>query len=92
MKVCAETAAAPSSRLLLAPDVLSALLFRTRFVQLLGSFERSDPSFQSPPHSVDPQDALQAIYTAPPNITGLLIFICGYIESSAYNGDLAEGR
>jgi len=34
------------------------------------------------------EDALQAIYTAPPNITGLLIFICGYIESSAYNGKL----
>ncbi|CAJ1432205.1 unnamed protein product [Effrenium voratum] len=34
------------------------------------------------------EDALQAIYTAPPNITALLLFACGYIESSAYDGKL----
>ncbi|CAK9049789.1 Light-harvesting complex stress-related protein 3.1 [Durusdinium trenchii] len=33
-------------------------------------------------------DALQAIYTAPPNLTALLIFIAGYIESSSYDGKL----
>ena len=30
----------------------------------------------------------QAIYTAPPNLTALLIFIAGYIESSSYDGKL----
>jgi len=34
------------------------------------------------------EDALQAIYTAPPNITALLLVACGYIESSAYGGKL----
>eukprot|EP00913_Durusdinium_trenchii_P002271 g2096.t2 len=29
-----------------------------------------------------------AIYTAPPNLTALLIFIAGYIESSSYDGKL----
>jgi len=33
-------------------------------------------------------DALQAIYTAPVNMTALLLFAAGYIESSTYNGKL----
>jgi len=33
-------------------------------------------------------DALQAIYTAPANLTGVLLFVAGYIESSSYNGKL----
>jgi len=33
-------------------------------------------------------DALQAIFTAPPNFTALLLVAAGYIESSAYGGKL----
>jgi len=33
-------------------------------------------------------DALQAIYTAPVNMTALLLVAAGYIESSTYNGKL----
>ena len=29
---------------------------------------------------------IEAIYTAPVNLTGLLLFAAGYIESSSYNG------
>jgi len=35
------------------------------------------------------QDALQAIYVAPVNMTALLLVIAGYIESSSYGGSLA---
>lgn len=28
----------------------------------------------------------QAIYTAPPNLTAVLVFLAGYIESSSYKG------
>ena len=28
----------------------------------------------------------QAIYTAPPNLTAVLVFLAGYIESSSYDG------
>ena len=34
------------------------------------------------------QDALQAIYVAPVNMTALLLVAAGYIESSAYGGIL----
>ena len=42
------------------------------------------------------EDALQAVYTAPLNATGVLLFLCGYIESSTYGGkitmlDMFEG-
>ena len=32
------------------------------------------------------EDALKAIWTAPVNMTALLLVVCGYIESSAYGG------
>eukprot|EP00931_Biecheleriopsis_adriatica_P013801 TRINITY_DN1152_c0_g1_i8.p1 TRINITY_DN1152_c0_g1~~TRINITY_DN1152_c0_g1_i8.p1 ORF type:complete len:294 (-),score=69.59 TRINITY_DN1152_c0_g1_i8:254-1063(-) len=43
------------------------------------------------------EDALQAFWTAPAGATGLLIFIAGYLESSAYGGkitmlDMFEGE
>ena len=34
------------------------------------------------------QDALQAIYVAPVNMTAVLLVAAGYIESSAYGGIL----
>jgi len=34
------------------------------------------------------EDALQAFWTAPAGATGLLIFIAGYLESSAYGGKI----
>mmetsp|Transcript_68943 Transcript_68943/g.162111 ORF Transcript_68943/g.162111 Transcript_68943/m.162111 type:complete len:734 (+) Transcript_68943:81-2282(+) len=42
-------------------------------------------------------DALQAVYTAPLNATGVLLFLAGYIESNAYGGkitmlDMFEGE
>lgn len=36
------------------------------------------------------QDALQAIYVAPVNMTALLLVFAGYIESSSYGGSLAQ--
>ncbi|CAK9110075.1 unnamed protein product, partial [Durusdinium trenchii] len=41
-----------------------------------------------PGGSETPMMLPQAIYTAPPNLTALLIFIAGYIESSSYDGKL----
>eukprot|EP00931_Biecheleriopsis_adriatica_P013792 TRINITY_DN1152_c0_g1_i10.p1 TRINITY_DN1152_c0_g1~~TRINITY_DN1152_c0_g1_i10.p1 ORF type:complete len:534 (-),score=138.84 TRINITY_DN1152_c0_g1_i10:254-1663(-) len=43
------------------------------------------------------EDALQAFWTAPAGATGLLVFIAGYLESSAYGGkitmlDMFEGE
>ncbi|CAE7658448.1 unnamed protein product, partial [Symbiodinium microadriaticum] len=38
------------------------------------------PGFDAAP------DALQAIYVAPANATGVLLFLAGYIESSSYGG------
>ena len=48
------------------------------------------PGFEGAP------DALQAVYTAPANASGVLLFLCGYIESAAYGGkitmlDMFEG-
>ena len=48
------------------------------------------PGFEGAP------DALQAVYTAPLNASGVLLFLCGYIESAAYGGkitmlDMFEG-
>mmetsp|Transcript_44172 Transcript_44172/g.105189 ORF Transcript_44172/g.105189 Transcript_44172/m.105189 type:complete len:696 (-) Transcript_44172:111-2198(-) len=48
------------------------------------------PGFDAAP------DALQAIYVAPANATGVLLFLAGYIESSSYGGkitmlDMFEG-